>query len=47
VNKVRAAAEALVKQRLLLAEDVDLYVKAAQKFADQKAAAWSRTVASK
>jgi hypothetical protein len=48
VNKVRAAAEALVKQRLLLAEDVDVYVKAAQKFADQKAAAWPRpTVASK
>jgi hypothetical protein len=31
VSKVRAAAEALVKQRLLLAEDVDFYVKQAQK----------------
>ncbi len=31
VNKVRAAAVALVKQRLLLPEDVDFYVKQAQK----------------
>ena len=30
VNKVRAAAEALVKQRLLLQEDVQVYVDAAQ-----------------
>ncbi len=43
VSKVRAAAEALVKQRLLLAEDVDVYVKAAQKYADQKTAAWQRS----
>jgi hypothetical protein len=33
VDKVQAAAEALAKQRLLLPEDVDFYVKAAQKAA--------------
>jgi Alpha/beta hydrolase domain len=33
VNKVRTAAQALVNQRLLLAEDVDVFVKAAQKVA--------------
>jgi hypothetical protein len=31
VSKVRAAAQALVDQRLLLAEDVSVFVNAAQK----------------
>ena len=39
VNKVRAAAEALMEQRLLLPEDVNFYVKQAQKAWPQATAA--------